>query len=397
MLLDDILRRYTIPTTVSIIEGEISGKGLYPQLSNRLEHAAKNIFSLTHVEIASHSYSHPFAWQTVYTQGVKQPHLPIPGYALTPDRVAREIEGSVRYIDQQLAPPQKSTQVFLWTGDSNPSVEALGVVYTHGLANMNGGETTITKQNNSLTAVAPLGIQKGPYLQVYAPNQNENRYTNLWTGPFYGYQQVIETFQLTERPRRYKPINIYYHTYSASKKASLTALHKVYDWALAQPVNPVFVSEYVQLVQDFSRMVVTQSEGGWQLLNVGSTTEVRVPQSAGYPDFDASRGVLGYADHGRERYVHLDPSRSPFLVLTQDRPKQPYLVSTNGNVLNWNRSQDRIGVTLTGHRPLTSVIGNVTSCEVVQGPSLIQQTIKGSQLMLRFAEGRDHVASIICG
>ncbi len=397
MLLDDILRRYLIPTTVSIIEGEISRAGLYPQLSTRLEHAAKKIFSLPHVEIASHSYSHPFAWQTAHARELTQPNLPIPGYVFTSDRLAREIEGSVRYIDQQLASQNKSTKVFLWTGDCNPSAEALGLVYTHGLANMNGGDTTITKQNNSLTAVAPLGIQKGPYLQVYAPNQSENVYTNLWTGPFYGYQQVIETFQLTEWPRRYKPINIYYHTYSLSKQASLTALHKVYDWALAQPVNPLFVSEYVQLVQDFSRMVVTQSRGGWRLLNIETTTEVRVPQSAGYPDFEASRGILGYADHGRERYVHLDPSRSPFLVLTPDQPAQPYLVSTNGNVLNWNRSQGRIGVTLTGHRPLTSVIGNVTSCQVLQGAPLIQQTIKGSHLMLRFAEGQGHVASITCG
>ncbi|MGI9287210.1 MAG: polysaccharide deacetylase family protein, partial [Pseudomonadales bacterium] len=396
MLLDDILGHYTIPTTVSIIEGEIGGAGLYPKLSKRLEHASKSIFALPHVEIASHSYSHPFAWQPAYTQGVKQPQLPIPGYTFTPDRLVREIKGSVHYIDQQLAPPNKSTKVFLWTGDCNPSTEALRLAYNQGLANMNGGDTIITKQNNSLTAVAPLGIQKGRYLQVYAPNQNENMYTNLWKGPFYGYQQVIETFQLTELPRRYKPINIYYHTYSASKKASLTALHKVYDWALAQPVNHIFASEYVQLVQDFSRMVVTQSKSGWQLLNLETATEIRVPQSAGYPDLHASQGVIGYVDHGSERYVHLDQSRSPFLVLTPDGPTQPFLASTNGDVMKWNRTQDGIEVSLKGHGSLTSVMGNVTSCEVLQGSSPTQQKIDGSYLMLRFGEGQNEVVSITC-
>jgi hypothetical protein len=271
------------------------------------------------------------------------------------------------------------------------------LVHDRGLANMNGGDTTITEQNNSLTAVASLGIQKGAYLQVYAPNQNENMYTNLWKGPFYGYQQVIETFQLTERPRRYKPINIYYHTYSASKQASLTALHKVYDWALAQPVNPVFASEYVHLVKDFSRMVVTRSKGGWELVNVEKTTEIRVPQSTGFPDLETSRGVIGYADHGIERYIHVDPSRSPFLVMTSQPPARPFLVSTNGNVLKWNRTQTGVEVMLKGYRPLTSVIGNVTSCEVVKGPPLIEQKLEGSNLMLRFGEGQDHVASIVCG
>ncbi len=396
MLLNDILQRYPIPTTVSIIEGEIGGTGLYPKISRRLEHAAKQIFALPHVEIASHSFSHPFAWQAAYTQGVKQPHLPIPGYAFTPNELSREIEGSVNYIDQNLAPPKKSTKVFLWTGDCNPSAEALKFVHERGLVNMNGGDTTITKQNHSVTAVAPLGIQKGPYLQVYAPNQNENMYTNLWKGPFYGYQQVIETFQLTERPRRYKPINIYYHTYSASKQASLSALHKVYSWALAQPVNSIYASEYVQLVNDFSRMVVTKARGGWEVRNLLHATELRLSQSMGFPDLKKSRGVLGYADHGDERYVHIDPTLSPFLSMTSEPPTRPYLVSTNGVVKKWKRIQTGVEVRLKGYRPLTTVIGNVTTCEVIEGPPLIKQTLEGSKLRLSFGEGQDHVASIVC-
>ncbi len=397
MLLDDILRRYTIPTTVSIIEGEIGKAGLYPKLSPRLEEVAKRIFALPHVEIASHSYSHPFAWQAAYNKDVKSPHLPILGYAFTQDELPREIRGSVDYIDQYLAPQNKSTKVFLWTGDCNPSERALKLVEGRGLVNMNGGDTTITKQNPSLTAVAPLGIQKGAYLQVYAPNQNENMYTNLWKGPFYGYQQVIETFQLTEFPRRFKPINIYYHTYSASKEASLAALHKVYDWALAQPVNPIYVSEYVRLVQDFSHMIITRFNGGWKIGNLKSTTELRVSQAMGFPDLQKSRGILGYADHGEERYIHVNPSQSPFLVMSVEPPTRPYLVSTNGIIQKWKRIGTGVEVELKGYRALTSVIGNVTRCEVVEGPSLVEQKLDGPNLMLRFGEGQDHVASIVCG
>ena len=77
-----------------------------------------------------------------------------------------------------------------------------------------------------MTHVAAMGIRKGPYFQVYAPNQNENVYTNHFTGPLYGYERVIETFLLTERPYRLKPVNIYFHTYSASRRASLEALHR---------------------------------------------------------------------------------------------------------------------------------------------------------------------------
>ncbi len=396
MLLENILRSYAIPTTVSIIEGEIGQAGMYPNLSHRLERTAKQIFALPHVEIASHSYSHPFVWQTANKQEINKPHLPIPGYAFTLDQLPREIEGSADYIDQSLAPENKKTQVFLWTGDCNPSDEALKLVDARGLANMNGGDTTITKQNHSLTAVAPLGIQKGAYLQVYAPNQNENMYTNLWKGPFYGYQQVIETFQLTEYPRRYKPINIYYHTYSASKQASLRALHKVYNWALSQPVNPIFVSEYVQLVQDFSHMVVARIQGGWEIRNVKNTTELRVPQTMGFPDLELSRGVLGYADHGHERYIHVDPSLSPFLVMGAKSPVRPFLVSTNGMILKWNQTETAMEVQLKGYRPLTMEMGNVSSCEVVEGPPLNEQKVEGQNFTLRFGEGQDRVASIVC-
>ena len=52
---------------------------------------------------------------------------------------------------------------------------------------------------------------------------NENVYTNDWTGPFYGFRDVIDTFRMTGEPRRLKPINLYYHTYSASKVAALKA------------------------------------------------------------------------------------------------------------------------------------------------------------------------------
>lgn len=60
---DEILKRYKIPHTVSIIEGETAPWGLYPSKSHRLENIAKSIFRLPYVEVASHSFSHPFDWQ----------------------------------------------------------------------------------------------------------------------------------------------------------------------------------------------------------------------------------------------------------------------------------------------------------------------------------------------
>ena len=85
--------------------------------------------------------------------------------------------------------------------------------------------------------IGPSGVNYGPYFQVYAPVQNENIYTNLWTGPFWGFLNVIQTFELTENPRRLKPISIY-HFYSGQKLASLNALKRVYEWAISREGGP---------------------------------------------------------------------------------------------------------------------------------------------------------------
>ena len=121
---------------------------------------------------------------------------------------------------------------------------------------MNGGEKVITASSDIWTGIAPIGINKGGNYQVYAPNQNENMYTNEWTGPFYGYANVIETFERTDKPIRFKPVAIYYHSYSGSKEASLKALKKVYDWALERELYNVFVSEYTAKVLLFTTLAL---------------------------------------------------------------------------------------------------------------------------------------------
>jgi hypothetical protein len=58
------------------------------------------------------------------------------------------------------------------------------LAYQAGLLNMNSGNTWISKAEPTLTLVGPIGMMKGEWFQPYAPMQNENVYTNNWTGPF---------------------------------------------------------------------------------------------------------------------------------------------------------------------------------------------------------------------
>ncbi|MFX9597062.1 hypothetical protein ABTO83_19905, partial [Acinetobacter baumannii] len=83
-----------------------------------------------------------------------------------------------------------------------------------------------------------------------------------------------------------KPVNLYFHTYSASKPASLAVLHKVYRHALAQPVHPVYPSEYVRIAMNFNDVVLARTlDGGRYLVrNATHLRTLRLPRGLGLPD-----------------------------------------------------------------------------------------------------------------
>ena len=368
---DRIVKKYALPMSLSVIEAELSAQGLYPQLSARMEAVAREIFRAPHVEIASHSYSHPFNWLAAKAQanaandsGEAGYSLNVPGYRFN---LEREIAGSIDYINQRLAPPGKQVKLFLWTGDCIPGRDALELTERLGVLNMNGGDTVVTRSRNSLTEIEGLGMSRAGLFQVFAPNQNENVYTNNWTGPFYGYERVIETFQLTEKPHRLKPINIYFHTYLTTKPAGMQALDKVFRYASSQESTPVFASEYVQKVNAFQHLVVARTHDGWRIRGQQSLQTLRLPDLLGNPDLARSQGLAGYRDENGFSYVHLTANQSDVELIATADPKQNTvrLVSANARILEAQTgSASQQQWTLEGHVPLEFTLAYARGCRV---------------------------------
>ncbi|MEW5903191.1 MAG: endo alpha-1,4 polygalactosaminidase [Pseudomonadota bacterium] len=359
VLLQEVLKKYPLPATISVIQGEIAPDGLYPDQSPALEKVAREIFELPHVEIASHSFSHPFIWQKASNNPQDEGyHLKIPDYDFD---LRREIAGSIDYIDRRLAPPGKKAQVMLWTGDCNVGSDALRMASVLGLESMNGGETLISRTDPSLTLVSPLGIPKGDYFQVYAPNQNENVYTQNWTGPFYGFERVIETFEMTETPYRLKPIDIYFHTYSASKPASLKALQKVIEWAQVPETMTVHISEYVRKVHDFNHLVIARTPDGWLVRGRGELRELRAPLTLGYPAL-GDDSIAGFRRNQNDQYLHLADNEAR-IRFSPKAAAQPFLHSANARVARAQHLRSGQGSTLVlslhGYLPLKFVLGGV--------------------------------------
>jgi uncharacterized protein (TIGR01370 family) len=376
-----ILNRFQIPTSVSVITGEIAPNGVNANISNQLMEIARKIFALPWVEIASHSFSHPFNWQKIkdktgQLEGENY-SLKIPNYKFN---LETEITGSVNFINKYLAPPNKKCKLFFWSGMADPSYEALAIASREKLLNINGlPDTYINNFQPSITGVTPMGMEVGPYFQVFSPIDGDFYFMNNLAGPLYGYEKVIQTLQLTDKPRRLKPIDLYYHIYSAGYPASLEALIKVYTWALEQSVMNVYISDYIKIVIDYFQTKIAHKNGSWIIYNSGNLRELRSQLNQGYPNIIKSENVIGFKVINNQLYIHLGPNNYTVLTYQKNKPKQPYIIDANGRVTAFYRKKNQLIINFKGYMPLTFTLDNVANCSVTsQNPLNISPNPDGS-------------------
>ncbi len=349
---DEILKKYRWPVSVSVVVGEVERAPKFIEI-------ARSVFAIDWVEAASHAYSHPYYWDERFAgkHVYDRHHLDIPGYTFD---VEQEIAGSVAFINSKLLPPGKQVKQFFWTGNCQPTPAALKLCEKLNLPNINGGDSIFDRQYPSYTHLAPLGVEVGGYRQVYAPNANENIYTNDWQGPFYTFRQVLETFERTESPRRIKPINIYYHYYSGERHAALAALRQVIDATITQPVAPMFISDYLAMVQGFySTTLERNGEHTWTVSDFGACRTLRFDDIERAPDLRQSKNVLGFYREGRFLYVHLDEATHAEIVLTESAPTAVYLARASHKIRDWQSSDAGVSFKTAGFGKGEFVIANL--------------------------------------
>ena len=363
--MDRILKKYRLPFTGSVIVGDLlpGDRGLYPAIAPLGVRVAREVFRLPYVEIGSHMWSHPFNWPAIEA-GEDFPgiNLPVPGYKFSP---YMEAVGAARWIDKHLAPPGKRVVIDQWSGDCAPDAQVVGLAYKAGLENINGGNSYISKQNPSITAVPPIGIFRGKWLQVFAPDANEDYFTNQWHGPYWGFIDVIQTLKMTDKPHRLKPIDIYTHWYSATKLASLSALEKVYNWVVARPITPIYVAEYAKIANNFFTIRIARQGHGFWIGGARALRELRMPKELGYPDLRQSEGIAGYdASPNGRWYVHTDGQDSVYLALQPRPPKRPYIVSANAAIADYRENALGFAARLDGTVPVRARVANVQDCRI---------------------------------
>ena len=373
VILRDFLQVFRVPTTVSFVEGEIGPRGLNPRLAGELEPIAREITSLPHVELASHSFSHPFDWPRAAggaaaaresgdegqegEEGEPEVHLPIPGYRFSPER---EVRGSVDYLNHRIAPAGKKVKAFLWSGNALPDERVLREVAMLGLANVNGCNCDNPYDAPGLTQVPSLYRPVGPHLQIYAPAHNENVFIETFRNgsPLYGFRKVIKLFEFTERPRRLKPIDIYYHFFSGGSEAATSALREVYLWALKQETIPLHLSEYAARASGFpGARIARRIDGSWELRGMAAVRTLRLPEELGWPDLKRSLNVIGVRAGPDGRFVAVLPGDRVLLALAPQPPREPHLLSSNARVVTWTRDGAIVRFRMRGHLPVELNVG----------------------------------------
>jgi len=360
---DRIIKKYKIPHSVSVITGDIDRADIKSDLKEKFIDIAKSIFLLDNVEVANHSYSHPFRWIDLKLddefQHIEQVYnISIPGYKFD---INYELLGSKKFIEENLSPVKKNN-IFFWTGDCIAPFQALKILYDNDILNINGGYTVITKDKPYLSLIAPYGIKRENYYQIFSGQQNENVYTNLWTGPFWGYKKVLETFELTENPRRLKPVDIYYHFYSGSKYESLKALEYVYDNVLKQKLNPQFASDYVRKVIDFYNYEIYNYNDKWIIVSNSNSKTVRVNKNY-FPSI-LNDSSAGYNTKGDYNYINLKGNSPYVLVLSTQSINTPYLKSSNSKLEEFRFIDGELYIKLKGYLDIDYELENASNCKI---------------------------------
>ena len=376
-LMEEIYKKYPIPQSLSLIQGEVDTIGLYPELSPRMKEIAKEIYKIPWVEPASHTLSHPFFWNKVTKAKNAKPeagkdyHLALPNYHFS---LEKETLGSINFA-LSLAPKSKQKKRLLfWSGDCLPTKKVLAYIERKGILAINGGDTTIQKSTPWLSHIAPFGLQHDEYWQIYTAQQNENIYSNEWTGPFWGYRNAIETFEMTEEPRRIKPINIYYHFYSGSKLASLKALNEVYTWAIKQKTSKLYTSQYIKKVKDFYATSLAKIEGGYEVRNDGHLRTLRVDREV-YINMKKSRGVAGFIHDKGRTYITLDQQKEHTLIFSDQKPNHPYLIDANGWVERVEHRANSHTFKLKANMPIEANFYLPANCKVALEKGIIEKRV----------------------
>jgi polysaccharide biosynthesis protein PelA len=374
VILRELIAPYPdLPVAVGVIGADIDERYGTPEAARQ---AARELFALPQVEVATHSYTHPYQWSFFenYDRNLEEriigpdesewrqvlgdrmrkfarkifPGLirkgseteakfidedPPRAYSDFPFDLDQEVRGAITAAED-LAPEGKHGTLYLWSGGAEPFEGAIARTRRLGLRNLNGGDSRFDPDYPSISYLSPIGRAVGAERQIYAGNANDYIYITDGGGREHGFLNLDATITATENPRRLKPINIYYHMFAGERPAQLEGVRHHLNAARQAAVTPIAASHYSAIADGFfSTQMTALGDESWLIQNRGALQTVRFDDVAGFAvDFTRSVGVIGQRRKGSSLYVALDEAFDEVIVaLGRDAgdnidASSPYLV-----------------------------------------------------------------------
>lgn len=180
-----------------------------------------------------------------------------------------EIKGLMDYINKILLLFGKKVEVFFWIGNCVLLFEVIVQIYLDGFFNMNGGDIMIIRSCNIWIDIVVQGVCKQGWYQVFVFNQDENVYIGNWIGFFYGFECVIESYELIGELVCFKVVDIYYYFYVGIKFVLVVVLYKIYCWVEVQLFMWLYVLQYICKVIDFENISIVCIVDGMLVYCIG--------------------------------------------------------------------------------------------------------------------------------
>jgi len=373
-----------LPVAVGVIGADIDERYGGPEAARA---AARELYALPQVEVATHTYTHPYQWSFFesYDRALEEringpddsewtavlgDRMRRVARRLFPGLVHKYAETETKFIDddpprafsefpfdldqeirgaitasEEMAPEGKRGTLYLWSGGAEPFEAAIARTRRIGLRNLNGGDSRIDADYPSITYLSPIARSVGAERQIYAGDANDYIFITDGGGREHGFLNLDATITATENPRRLKPINVYYHMFAGERPAQLAAVKHHLDAAREALITPIAASHYAAIADGFfSTQITSLGEQSWLIQNRGALQTLRFDDAAGLTvDLGRSVGVLGERKKGNTLYVALDEAYDePIVALgpdSTDNAGTPYLIDARWTFRDLRRNE----------------------------------------------------------
>jgi hypothetical protein len=288
------VERNGAPVTVGVIEAEVNNEERRSKI--------RQLASVPHVRLASHTFSHPFYWGVF--EGKKdadrQPYrygIFMDGYAA---EMTRETGGTIEFM-KSMAP--ESPLLLIWSGDGKPGPAALAAVNKGGLPSYGGGGLRWQSGSLSLADLSPTLRPTEWGIQVMTPLTGEPLFAQLWYGEALNFSKTGEWNRQLDSARRLRISSISVHADALMHPRGSELLDTLADEQRKADVFGIWVDEYVQRARAFQTASIARDLNGNWLLFGDALRTVRLPASELLPEI--STDIVGYSDRNSERYVYL--------------------------------------------------------------------------------------------